>query len=149
MFAGDQVMPFPCLATKKGQPSHNSPCDPFHHSFPFSIMTGMHSQHHCDRTDDQYESHYTHKCQRQVPMTGPGKGIEHGVRIGPEILAETNRPIRDQECTKCKSITHQEIPHHQFSIFQVEGTFSSIPQFCLMCCCSCRDVVIYFFRHEC
>src|SRR5690349_17049432 len=100
----------------------------------------MYSQHHGYRTDDQDECHYAHESQGKIGMARSRKCIEHYVWIRPEILAETYRSIRDQECTKCKRITHQEIPHHQFSILKVEGAFTSTPPFCLMRCCCCRHV---------
>src|SRR5688572_25356149 len=106
MLSGDQVMPFPCLATQERQSAYNCPCQPFDHTFLVSVMTRMYCQHHRNRADDQYKGHYTHKCQWKVGMTSTWKCIEHHVRIRPEILAETDGSIGDQESAKRKSIAH-------------------------------------------
>src|ERR1700741_3788147 len=138
MFASNKVMPLPCLATKESQTSHDGPCQPFHHSIFISFMSCMYRQYHGNGTDDQNKCHDTHKCQRKVLMPGAGKSIKHHIRIGPKILAETDGAIRYQECAKRKCITHQKIPHHQFTILQVERAFTAAPPFGLMCCCCCR-----------
>src|ERR1041385_4521795 len=57
VFAGDKMFPFPCLATKKCNTTKNCPKHPFHYSCPVTTMSFMYSQHHRNRTCDQYECH--------------------------------------------------------------------------------------------
>src|SRR5690348_6133770 len=129
MFTGNKVMPFPCLAAQERKTSDDGPEYPFDHTGFILFMSRMPSQYHCNRADDQNECHHTHEGQWKIHMTRPGKCIEHYVRIRPEVLAETDTAVRDQEGPESESITHQEIPHHQFAILQVEGTFTSAPPF--------------------
>ena len=60
------------------------------------------------------------------------KCIEYKTWTRPIVLTKPYCPIRDQKCTKCKGVTHQEIPHHQLAVFNIERTLSTAPPFCLM-----------------
>src|SRR5690242_10790968 len=116
MFSSKQVMPFPGLATKESESANNRPEYPFHNTAPVTFMTSMYCQHHGNRADDEDKGHKTHESQGKILVPGTRESIEDRVRIRPEILAETDTTVRDQECTECKGIAHQEIPHHQFTI---------------------------------
>src|SRR5689334_23146877 len=132
MSAGDQVMPFPRLATQKCKASDNRPRKPFHNPFPISMMTLVHGQHHRYRTHDQNKCHQTHEGKREVGLASTRKCIEYKTWARPVILAKTYCTIRDQECTESKGVTHQKIPHHQFAIFNIERAFAPAPPFRLM-----------------
>lgn len=131
------MRPFPCLTTKESQPSKNGKQHVTLHTLTVHFMAFMHCQHHGNGTDDEDKSHKTYERQRQIHVAGAGKGIKHPVWIGPVISAKAGCAITDKECAKSKGITHQEIPHHQLAITNVERTFTASPPFgsCGNCCC--------------
>src|SRR5678816_2361832 len=137
MQACNKVMPFPCLARQECDAAYNRPAKPFDNTFFIAFMSCMHGQYHRNRADDENKSHYTHKSQGQISVTRTGKRIEYYVRIGPEILTKADASIRYKESAECKGITHQEVPHHQFAIFQVKWAFASTPPFWLLRCSCC------------
>src|SRR6476661_2310687 len=145
MFTCDQVMPFPCLATKEGQSTNDGPCQPFDHTFLVIVMTCMHRQHHGNGADDQNKGHHTHEGKWQVGMPCSGECIEHYVRVCPDVLRKADGAIRDQECSKCEGITHQEVPHHQLAILYIEWAFTSIPPICFCCRSSCCHIQFQVF----
>src|SRR5436190_16980760 len=98
-------------------------------------MPFMYCKHHCNRAGDKYKCHYTHKCKREVYMSCSRKCIEHDIRIGPKVLRKANGAVRNEECSESESITHQEVPHHQFAIFYIERTSAPVPPFGLLRCC--------------
>jgi hypothetical protein len=74
-------------------------------------------------------------------MTCKWECIENMVWVGPVILAESDGPVRDQERSESEGVTHQEIPHHQLSVLDIEGTFTSTPPFGFhVCCLGCSHV---------
>jgi hypothetical protein len=52
------------------------------------------------------------------------------VGVCPVIHAETNGTITDQKGTEGESVTHEEVPHHDFAITDIKGTLSTTPPFC-------------------
>ena len=82
MFTCDQVMPFPCLATKKCKSSKDRPRIHFTNAFPISLMPCMNPKHHRNRTDDQNKCHYTHKCQGRFVAPAPGNVLNTTFGIG-------------------------------------------------------------------
>ena len=122
-----EVPPFPCLATQESGAANDGPEHPFHNTLPVVPVTGSHGQYHGYRTHDQDEGHQTHKGQRYAHFTNKRKRSEHEVGIGPAIGRKTDGTVGDQKSAESKSVTHQEIPHHQFAVLHVEGTLTPLP----------------------
>src|SRR6185369_4142010 len=93
MITSNEVMPFPCLTTQKCKSAKNRPAQPFHNSFPVSMMSLMHSQHHRYGAHDQNKCHHTYKSKRQIGFTRPRKRIKHHAGCRPIILTETNSSV--------------------------------------------------------
>ena len=132
-----QMRPFPSLASKKCKTPKYGENHIFLHLLLVHFVSCMYCKHHGYRAKDQNKGHQAHKCQGKVCMTSKGKCIEYVIWISPEILAEPDCSVRNQKGPKCECITHQEIPHHQLPVANVEWASPPCPQFGLWLNCNC------------
>src|SRR5574343_268849 len=139
------MVPLPCLARQESNTTNNGPDQILDYTFFIHIVSSLYCQYHGYRTDNQDKSHNTYKHQRSIhSFRSKWKTLKHFIWVRPSIRRKTNSTIRNQESTKCKGITHEEIPHHYLSILYVKGTLTSTPGFGGRCCCSCCHVKVKF-----
>src|SRR4051812_33914575 len=68
------------------------------------------------------------------------------IRIWPANTGESNGSIGYKECSKSESVTHQEIPHHQFSILNIEWASSTTPPLPFNWYCLSHVIVLDFSK---
>ncbi len=73
-----------------------------------------------------------------------GKRRKHVVRVGPSVGCKPYGTIRDQERSECECITHQEEPHHEFSVFHIIGTLSTSPPLLICNSCFCHNLFLFY-----
>src|SRR5712675_1348811 len=141
------MSPFPCLTAKKSESTQYGQEHPFHHCFTIMNLTRAHGHNHGDGTHDQYKSHQAHKSQGHGHFTDDRKTPEHLIGIGPGRGGKTYGSVGNQESTEGESITHKKIPHHEFTIFNIEGASTSTPPFLTYGNCLCHEIILNRFTN--
>ena len=67
-------------------------------------------------------------------MAKAREGIKNMVGVGPVVGAKPYGSIANKKSAKGKGIANEEIPHHYFTITNIEGASTAAPPFC-----SCRN----------